>query len=478
MANFFYYKEDSNYPADTYYRPSKMYPEYPFKENGISESNNQVYDMIRELFHELKMDIDNYGKKTWNPFKDIIYENDIVLIKPNMVTHINPSEHNEKRGLECLVTHPSVLKCIIDYAYIALKGTGKIIVADAPIQDCDFTYLKRKAGFSRIEDFYRKAGIEDFEIYDLREVVLESHNGNKVQKCNKNKSFKSTIVNLGKESYFYGKDYNGKLRITNYDSTDVNEHHNKDRQEYCVNNICLEANVIISLSKPKTHRLAGYTGALKNFVGINAKKEYLPHHCKGSIKSKGDEYPKFKINTILQSNLDDLKNKAYHYNWTRVSKYVDYINQNIKNMDKNAVRYGMWYKNDTMWRTILDLNFLINFCDKKGKIQPEKQRKIIHIGDMIVCGEKEGPLAPSYKKVGGILYSDNAVEFDIYLLKIMGFELKNFPTIKNAIKDKRLFKKNIKDILFMSNCKDYIGKYNVKIKNHNFEPTSGWKGHV
>lgn len=478
MANYFYFCEECNYPVDSYYRPSKCYPEYPFKEMGISEENNQVYDMIRNIFYELKMDIDNYGKKTWNPFKEIINENDTVLIKPNMVSHLNPSESNEKRGLECLVTHPSVLRCVIDYVYIALKGTGKIIVADAPIQDCDFNYLKRKAGYSRIENFYQKVGITDFEIYDLRDVVLVSNNRKKVQKSNKSNRFSSTIVNLGTESYFYGKEYNGKLRITNYYSRDVNEHHTKDRQEYCVNNICLKADVIISLSKPKTHRLAGYTGALKNFIGINAKKEYLPHHSKGSIKNQGDEYPRAKINNVLQSNLDDLKNKAYYYNWNRISNFVDFINQRIKSIEKNTIRYGMWYKNDTIWRTILDLNFLISYCDKKGKIQLEKQRKIIHIGDMIVCGEKEGPLAPSYKKVGGILYSDDAVEFDMYLLKIMGFNPKKIPTIQNAIKDKRIFEKNIKEILFVSNCKDFVGKYNTEIKNFNFKPTSGWKDHI
>ena len=72
------------------------------------------------------------------------------------------------------------------------------------------------------------------------------------------------------------------MRITNYDYHEVNRHHRGDRHEYCISEACLSADVIINLPKPKTHRKAGYTGALKNMVGINAAKDYLPHHTKGS----------------------------------------------------------------------------------------------------------------------------------------------------------------------------------------------------
>ena len=39
-------------------------------------------------------------------------------------------------------------------------------------------------------------------------------------------------------------------------------------QEYCISEACLEADVIINLPKPKTHRKAGFTGALKNMIGV------------------------------------------------------------------------------------------------------------------------------------------------------------------------------------------------------------------
>ena len=40
----------------------------------------------------------------------------------------------------------------------------------------------------------------------------------------------------------------------------------------------------------KTHEKAGLTGAMKNLVGVNGHKEYLPHHMEGSFFSGGDSY--------------------------------------------------------------------------------------------------------------------------------------------------------------------------------------------
>ena len=53
----------------------------------------------------------------------------------------------------------------------------------------------------------------------------------------------------------------------------------------------LEADVIINLPKLKTHQKAGITCALKNLIGINGNKEYLPHHRIGGFELGGDCYP-------------------------------------------------------------------------------------------------------------------------------------------------------------------------------------------
>lgn len=72
------------------------------------------------------------------------------------------------------------------------------------------------------------------------------------------------------------------------------------------------------------------------------------------------------------------------------------------------VTEGTWYKNNTLWRTILDLNHIIRFADKSGNIRQECQRTILHLGDMIISGEKEGPLAPSPKEENITILSNDA----------------------------------------------------------------------
>ena len=64
-----------------------------------------------------------------------------------------------------------------------------------------------------------------------------------------------------------------KVRVTNYNLNLMKEHYNPKKNEYLIPNTILEADVIINLPKPKTHRKAGITGAMKNFVGINGLLE-------------------------------------------------------------------------------------------------------------------------------------------------------------------------------------------------------------
>ena len=89
--HMYYFREGS-------FRPSKKYPEYIFSE--ISDSENFVYDAIREAFRMMGLDSEHYGMEEWNPLSEFIESGDTVLIKPNMVMHINTSGEGE----ECLYT--------------------------------------------------------------------------------------------------------------------------------------------------------------------------------------------------------------------------------------------------------------------------------------------------------------------------------------------------------------------------------------
>lgn len=483
--NYFLYYPHYEYPNIAPYDPGERYPEYPYEfDKNTNPKRNDVYRMIRELFVNCNMDIENYNSAEWNPLGEYINPGNIVLIKPNLVMHDNKAEIDEQRKMDCLITHPSVVRCLFDYVYIALKGRGKIIIADAPVQNCNFDVLLQKSGYGELfcEIMSKNSDEMTIDVADLRDTVLEKENGKQRQRDNKEKKYNGRIVDLANNSMFENKNRKDKLRITNYASNDTVFHHSRGRNEYCVSEALLEADVIINLPKPKTHRIAGYTAALKNMIGINTRKEYLPHHTKGSKDKSGDEYiGTHKILKWINSTGNDIKNWALKHQYDLLidmfNKICRYIGKRLDFLEDNRKKSGMWYGNDTIWRTILDVNKIVYFCNKEGNICDEMQRKVLHFGDMIVCGEKEGPLNPSYKKVGGMLFSDNPVSFDYCVTKLMGFDYKKFPTLVNAMKSQDLIEA-ADEIILHSNDKEFDKKVVEISKDFHFEPASGWKGYL
>lgn len=417
------------------FSPSERYPEYAFGD-VLPCSNNLVYDGFRQLLKMLQLDIQNYSSKTWNPFGMLISPGDTVLVKPNLVMDINPKGH----GTDCLYTNPALIRPVIDYIWIALQGKGKIILADAPMQSCDFTNLCQTSGLGSMVAWLR-TNMVNIDLCDLRDLVsIDTKTG--LQQVVK-KDSTGTIIDLGHSSQFNGlsKAKLDNLRITNYDPSELAKHHNSFRHEYCISNVLLSADVIINMPKFKTHRKAGITGALKNLIGVNARKEYLPHHTKGSKTVGSDEYAKSGILQSFASNAVDKRNAKLQQS---KNNFIQAVSAQItevlfrfarilqKLQSKKMYEEGSWYGNDTIWRTILDINKIALYADSHGVIQNAQQRKILTIGDGIIAGEGEGPLLPSPKHLGIITFADNSIAHDIAQARIMGTDYTLIPTIKHA----------------------------------------------
>ena len=134
-----------------------------------------------------------------------------------MVFHANVAEKDTDRQLDCLITHPSIVRCLFDYVYIALKGQGKIIIADAPVQSCNFEILLRNSGYGELFRYFKGKETKDLSIdcADLRDtILLYLDNGNMKQYENKRKKYAGVIVDLGKRSYFY--DIKKKKKLMSY----------------------------------------------------------------------------------------------------------------------------------------------------------------------------------------------------------------------------------------------------------------------
>src|SRR5438552_1696607 len=140
---------EASYPTPCPFHPEQAYPEYPFGAANIS-APNPVYEAVRQGLALLGLDRPRYGTREWNPLGDVVAPGDKVVIKPNFVMHYN----HGGGPLEAVVTHPSVLRAVIDYVSIALQGRGRIVVADAPQSDCRFDILRRELTLDALFAFY------------------------------------------------------------------------------------------------------------------------------------------------------------------------------------------------------------------------------------------------------------------------------------------------------------------------------------
>ena len=140
------------YPREAPYHPDCLYPEYRFGAECVSAETNTTYMAVRDAFRLYGLDREHFGTPRWNPLRDLIRPGDRVVIKPNLVLHQNTAGS----GLEPVVTHPSVLRAIADYAFLALGKGATLTIADAPQADCDFDALAQWAQFDALQTFYRR----------------------------------------------------------------------------------------------------------------------------------------------------------------------------------------------------------------------------------------------------------------------------------------------------------------------------------
>lgn len=472
------------YPSsEEFFSPDSIYPEYPFMHHKLS-AYNPVYEMIREALYCYGLDRKNFGTKEWNPLGEYIKIGDTVLIKPNWVMHINKTK-DLCDDLDCLITHPSVIRAIVDYVHIALKGSGKIIVADAPMQGCNLDEMFKKADYDKLFIFWNR-NIPNVLIKDLRKYSSMFSHGVVIQKSFIENSSGSLCVNLGEYSFHHNvKDENILYKISDYSSKLTNKYHHNLHHEYEINRDALEADVIINVPKPKCHRLAGMTAAMKNFVGVTYEKACLPHRKLGDAENNGDSYRKKSLFKELMEFCDELKTNSCDKNRISLSYFFSFMEKVFYVLGTftsgDPVRVGSWYGNDTIWRTIVDLNMIAKYSDKKGVMRNKPQRKIVCLGDMIVCGQKNGPVSPVPKPLGMIMISDNTVLFDMVMLRIMGFD-KN--KIKNMVTDEVFSKMGLRDSVSawkrLVNINGTISSiFELKTeKSWRFVPHDMWKNHI
>ncbi len=469
------------YPQYPPFYPGKEYPEFKGRIPVMSKSN-YIYDLFRELLCSLEMDICHYSTADWNPLAGMISPGQRVLVKPNLVRHI----HLTGGDYEAVVTHGSLIRCVLDYIAMALRGRGQIVVGDAPLQSADFSRLDERLGLTVIcEDVEKHWGIPiklmDFRLssvcMDETHVIIERRTlgGDPSGYCRVNLGRKSLLAPIAR--------YSDRYRVTNYECGEMIVHHNDTVNEYLIPRTVLEADVVINVPKLKTHRKAGITCALKNLVGINGYKDWLPHHRKGPISEGGDEYhhpSRLKdfisyINAVMSDRYQSSVLSPFLLTGIKIAERFSRI------FSSDSFIEGSWYGNDTLWRTVLDLNRLLLYADKEGQMQEEAQRTCFTFVDAIVAGEGEGPMEPVPKRCGILAGGMNAVAVDTVLATLMGFDFNKIPLIANGlyVKDWPLIDFKPEDIKIKTKDEALnILKIGKSFLKYCFLPSSGWIGHV
>ncbi|MDF9406786.1 DUF362 domain-containing protein [Pelotomaculum isophthalicicum JI] len=478
------------YNNEAPYHPYVSYPEVPFSET--SKYPNFPYHLLRQLFLKLGLDKEHYGTPHWNPLGAIIRLGQTVLIKPNFVLSSNLSGGD----LFAVVTHPSIIRALIDYIYIALKGTGRIIVADAPQMDCDWEQLMAAQRLDTIQTFYRRKFSFEIELYDLRNFALidpskPAYSENRKELPGDPQG--SVIINLGRESEFYG------LPSENYYGADYNRnetirHHQGEIHEYCVSETVLSADVIISVPKMKVHKKVGVTLNLKGLVGINTNKNYLIHYRVGTAGEGGDQLPNnlkaddlllIKIQRWLYDHALAKQNKMGDsmYKWV-LSLYRFFIKP-FMHVDNSIAMYdgGNWHGNDTAWRMTADLAKILFFADSQGNLCDKIQRNFFCVVDGIAGGENNGPLAPDVKRCGCLVAGRNPLAVDLVTARLMGFDIKKIKQFSMIFKEgSKILPCSAEDINIILNGLIIKGRH--FFDDHwddpvfGFKPHPGWTGHI
>ncbi|MBN2280400.1 MAG: DUF362 domain-containing protein [Candidatus Marinimicrobia bacterium] len=469
--------KNSQYPEAPFH-PDEIFPEFSNTDLVVeTNTRNEVYRAIREIFVNLGFDSENFGTANWNPLKELVKPGERVMLKPNFVKGNHPLGLN---GVLSMITHASVMRPVIDYLLLATRGKVEIIIGDVPLQSAVWDEIIKISEADRLVAYYSR---ENIRLLDMRREIAIFNEENVIikKKFAAHRQKKDYVtVDLGRDSALQEiQNYSEQLEITDYGYGTVPRHHNAVKNEYLIAREILEADCIINLPKMKTHRKAGITCAMKNLIGINGDKSWIAHHRRGLPKDGGDEFEFFKLRIVMRERFwNFIKTKTWGI-WlaTLLKKMYKILVWKGKSYEEVSMydgssdyREGNWSGNDTVWRCIQDLNQILLYADPAGIMHTEKQRNYFCLVDAVMSGEKEGPMEHLPKKTGLLIGSSNPVAVDFAVAEIMGFDYRLIPSINKSFSLLKypLIHKKPEDILILANCerKDY---------HFQFIPPKGWK---
>lgn len=417
--------------------------------SGLYEDRKILFPLVNNLFERNFTEVQIKGKS--------------ILLKPNWV-------HHSKTEIDhyCLITNHvftlSLLESVLQYS------PGKVIIGDAPVQGCIWNKMMDPHFLDVVEGFRQQHKIEIY-VKDFRRRIWEKQSGKVVTDNNEISEY--SIFDLGESSYLDPiSNKEGNFRVTNYDYRILQKTHRKGMHKYCIANDILTADVIINMPKVKTHQKTGLTCALKNLVGINGEKDYLPHHRVGGTGKGGDCYPGKSYLRGISESLFDIANKNIGKKSYLFWKNLGQAFWKINGYSPYKHLAAGWYGNDTSWRMVMDLNYIARYGKVNSIISEKPERNIYNFIDGIIGGEGNGPLKPEPFPLGFIGFSNNSALTDMVFSVLMSFDPKKIPLINSACKE--FLGDKYKIMLNANECNlQKLLDYSIKTK-----PAPGWKNFI
>ena len=412
-----------------------------------------------------------------------VHPGDWVVIKPNLVKE---TKENDSREWESVVTSENIIRHVLEDICKKLRGKGKVSICDAPQSDSSFAKICEKLDlYGMADQCSARYGIE-VEIIDLRNEEWTNEEGVITSRC-KLKGYPRGVIafNLRRESFFFGCKGEGRYYAADYDSRVVNYHHHGGTHEYLICATPILADVFINLPKLKTHKKAGVTLNLKNLVGINADKNWLPHHTEGSPVDGGDQYPELGLKEKVEQRAVGLARSIALKGpklGPLVSKRLRRVGTTAFGSGDRVIRSGNWYGNDTVWRMVLDLNRCLLYGNPDGTLRRDNPKRYYSVIDGIIGMEGSGPMQGDRVESSVLIGGTDPVAVDMVAARVMGFDWRKIPIIREAFSLPSYPITSIRpeDVHVISDVAEWNGRY-LDIENHkflNFKPHFGWAGHI
>jgi uncharacterized protein (DUF362 family) len=414
--------------------------------------------------------------------KDFVAPGSKAVLKPNWV-----KEHDERHPgpnqWEHVVTHPFVIEAAAEWTAERMGGSGQVVICDAPQTDSSLQTLREYCQLDASLDRLRRThpGVR-FELLDLRPEEWHAVDGVVVsRRALPGDSLGNTHVRLDGASEFVEYAGQGRLYGASYNMAETNERHAGSRHEYLLCRTPMDADLFLNLPKLKTHKKVGITCALKNLVGINANKNWLPHHTEGTPEDGGDQFPRATAKAKLENRWMGTAKRLLKDSpaLSRLFVPLKKLGRLYFGDTQEVVRSGNWHGNDTCWRMVLDLNKCLFYFDGEGRRRTRPVRYLAVV-DGIIGGQGNGPMAPDPYPAGVVLAGTHPAAVDAVGATLMGFDWTKIRLLEHAfaMQELNFTPFGAGAIRVSSNKAAWNGSLDQIEDVFSFRPHFGWTGAI